>query len=109
MSTLRVRRLLGILLIILSTAPRAVLAQDTGIVTGTVVDTTGQVIPGATVTLTMRPPATRAPPSPTSAASSRSAPCSPAPTRWPPNWPASENTSGATTSSTPAGSSTSAH
>jgi len=51
MSTLRLRRLLGILLIILSTTPRAVLAQDTGIVTGSVVDTSDQVIPGATVTL----------------------------------------------------------
>jgi hypothetical protein len=51
MSTFRLRRLLGILLIILSTAPRAVLAQDTGIVTGSVIDTSEQVIPGATVTL----------------------------------------------------------
>ena len=51
MSTPRLRRLLSILLIILSTAPRAVLAQDTGIVTGSVVDTADQVIPGATVTL----------------------------------------------------------
>src|SRR6266496_649120 len=50
MSTLRLRRF-GILLIILSTAPRAVLAQDTGIVTGSVIDTSEQVIPGATVTL----------------------------------------------------------
>src|SRR5580765_4856211 len=51
MSTFPLHRLLGILLIILSTAPRAVLAQDTGIVTGSVVDTSDQVIPGATVTL----------------------------------------------------------
>src|SRR6266487_2039434 len=50
MTTLRLRRF-GILLIILSTAPRAVLAQDTGIVTGSVIDASEQVIPGATVTL----------------------------------------------------------
>jgi hypothetical protein len=51
MRTFRLRRVLGIVLIILSAASRAVLAQDTGIVTGSVVDTSDQVIPGATVTL----------------------------------------------------------
>ena len=31
---------------------RAAAAQDTGVVSGTVVDSTGQIVPGATVTLT---------------------------------------------------------
>src|SRR5690349_19529242 len=37
--------------IVISLAPAAS-AQDTGVVSGTVVDTTGQIVPGATVTLT---------------------------------------------------------
>src|SRR5262245_28745669 len=38
-------------LIILAVLPRAARAQDTGIVTGSIVDASDQVIPGATVTL----------------------------------------------------------
>ena len=52
MSTPRLRRLFGILLLSSRPPRRAVLAQDTGTVSGTVVDTTDQVVPGATVTLT---------------------------------------------------------
>ena len=44
------RLALGAFLIMLPAAPAA--AQDTGIVTGTVVDASGQVLPGATVALT---------------------------------------------------------
>ncbi len=44
------RLALGALLIMLPAARAA--AQDTGIVTGTVVDASGQVLPGATVALT---------------------------------------------------------
>ena len=44
------RLALGAFLIMLPAAPAA--AQDTGIVTGTVVDSSGQVLPGASVVLT---------------------------------------------------------
>src|SRR5262249_21373473 len=47
----RARNVLLALLIIATSAARAA-AQDTGIVTGTVVDQSGQVLPGATITLT---------------------------------------------------------
>ena len=47
----RLREVLCAVLIIVATLPRGAHAQDTGIVTGSVVDGTGQVLPGATVTL----------------------------------------------------------
>jgi hypothetical protein len=47
----RLREVLCAALIIVATLPRGAHAQDTGIVTGAVVDGTGQVLPGATVTL----------------------------------------------------------
>src|SRR5262245_47619931 len=52
MRTSRLQALLRALcLITIALAPRLALAQDTGIVTGTVVDASAQVLPGATVTL----------------------------------------------------------
>src|SRR5260221_4815989 len=51
MSRSRLRQVLCAVLIIIAAAPRGARAQDTGIVTGSVVDGTGQVLPGATVTL----------------------------------------------------------
>ena len=45
-------RVVLVALLIISLDARGVRAQDTGIVTGTVVDASGQVLPGATVTLT---------------------------------------------------------
>src|SRR5260370_2232302 len=51
MSRSRIREVLCAVLIIVATLPRGARAQDTGIVTGSVVDGTGQVLPGATVTL----------------------------------------------------------
>ncbi len=47
----RLREVLCAVLIIVAALPRGARAQDTGIVTGSVVDGTGQVLPGATVTL----------------------------------------------------------
>jgi len=51
MSRSRLREVLCAVLIIVATLPHRARAQDTGIVTGSVVDGTGQVLPGATVTL----------------------------------------------------------
>jgi hypothetical protein len=51
MSRSRLREVLCAVFIIIAALPRGVRAQDTGIVTGLVVDGTGQVLPGATVTL----------------------------------------------------------
>src|SRR5438874_4639846 len=47
----RVTLILAAILIMLLPAARPAAAQDTGIVTGTVVDASGQVLPGATVAL----------------------------------------------------------
>ena len=43
---------IGVVLLAALVAASPVAAQDTGAVSGTVVDTSGQVVPGATVTLT---------------------------------------------------------
>ena len=50
MRRFRLRLALGALLIMLPAVPAA--AQDTGIVTGTVADASGQILPGASVALT---------------------------------------------------------
>src|SRR5438093_10670187 len=47
----RVTLILAAILIMLLPAARPAAAQDTGTVSGTVVDASGQVLPGATVTL----------------------------------------------------------
>src|SRR5262245_21584212 len=53
MATIGRRLIICVLLIItFALGVRPAAAQDTGIVTGTVVDASGQVLPGATVTLT---------------------------------------------------------
>jgi hypothetical protein len=53
MASIGRRLIIGVLLIItIALGARSAAAQDTGIVTGTVVDASGQVLPGATVTLT---------------------------------------------------------
>ena len=51
MRTCRLGPLLFAVLIITAVLPAPARAQDTGIVTGSVIDTSEQVIPGATVTL----------------------------------------------------------
>src|SRR5438067_5124229 len=51
MRTSQVGLVLSAVLIILAAGPSPARAQDTGIVTGSVIDTSDQVIPGATVTL----------------------------------------------------------
>src|SRR5258706_4262279 len=44
--------LCGVVCVVCVALARAAAAQDTGVVSGTVVDSTGQIVPGATVTLT---------------------------------------------------------